>query len=351
MAWEIEFLDGFEHYTALLDKWDWMTGTYSSITAAESRTGSQCLVLTGAGSVNRSPVSRELGVQAKSICLGFGLLPGALGEGTEEDNLLLLLRSGVTNTVTLTLNTVGKLDLHLHYVGGTKISGTTTLTQGVWRYIELEVLVDDTAGAYHLKIDGVTEFSGTAVDTAVDSANPYIDRVVFYNKATIGSNVFIDDLYVNASTVLETQGTGFVGDVEVKTVMANADGSNADFTRSGGVSDYENVDETFIDDATSYLHSNTAGHRVTLNLADITLGAGQTIRAVQACMGVSKSDAGFRQVKVMTKSGVTEDLGAAQPASSTEYHFKREVWELDPDTAAAWTESGFNAAEFGLEVV
>lgn len=351
MAWKIEFLDGFEHYTNFLDKWDFRDDPYIYPSTSFARTGSRSLRLAGAGSVNRAYGVKALKVQAKSICLGFAFLPDEAGLTDGSDDMVLQLKSGVVNCVTMVFNLNNKFDLHLHYIGGTKISGTTTLTQGAWRYIELEFLIDDTAGAYHMKIDGVTEFSGTAVDTAGDSANPFVDRLYFWNNASVSKNRYVDDLCINTSAALETQGTGFVGDVEVRTVMATADGSNVDFTRSGGVSDYENVDEALIDGDTSYLHSNTSGHQVTLNLADITLTGGQSIKAVQACMGVMKSDAGYRQVKVMAKSGVTESLGVIQTAPSGEYHFQTEVWEVDPDTAAAWTESGFNAAEFGLEVV
>ena len=75
-----------------------------------------------------------------------------------------------------------------------------------------------------------------------------------------------------------------------------------------------------------------------------------TIKAVQHSISVKKDDSGTRQIKSLCKSGATTTTGATQTLSSSYAYFK-EIYETDPNTAAAWTETNLNSAEFGVENV
>ena len=75
-----------------------------------------------------------------------------------------------------------------------------------------------------------------------------------------------------------------------------------------------------------------------------------TIFGVQSCITAKKSDAGVRSVKQQVRSGGT-DYDGDTTALATDYETHCEIAETDPDTAVAWTESGVNAAELGVETV
>jgi hypothetical protein len=59
---------------------------------------------------------------------------------------------------------------------------------------------------------------------------------------------------------------------------------------------------------------------------------------------------GSIQGKQTVKSGATTSAGSAIYASSVGDYVHR-VFDEDPDTSAAWTESAVNAIESGVEVV
>lgn len=83
------------------------------------------------------------------------------------------------------------------------------------------------------------------------------------------------------------------------------------------------------------------------NLSTIT--GGSTILAVQAnCMAkVDSGAATIRQVKRPT----TVDFNGANFVLGTAWANIREIWETDLQAVAAWTDTTFNATEFGFEKV
>src|SRR5262245_27001658 len=75
-----------------------------------------------------------------------------------------------------------------------------------------------------------------------------------------------------------------------------------------------------------------------------------TVHAVQVTMVARKDDAEARQLRTKLKSGTTTADGATQ-GMATSYLPYGDLYETDPDTAMAWTPSGVNAMQVGIEVV
>ena len=67
-----------------------------------------------------------------------------------------------------------------------------------------------------------------------------------------------------------------------------------------------------------------------------------------ASIWAAKSDSGTIQARAMARSASTDATGADK-AISTTYAPHDEIFELDP-SAAAWTITTINGAEFGFEV-
>jgi hypothetical protein len=99
--------------------------------------------------------------------------------------------------------------------GATTIAtGPTELDFGVWYYVELQVTArDGTDGVYELRIDEVTEFSGSMVNLA-NTATDGVDVISFSSAST---NTLWDDIYI-----LDDQGgqnDDFLGDSAVRGIL------------------------------------------------------------------------------------------------------------------------------------
>ena len=55
-------------------------------------------------------------------------------------------------------------------------------------------------------------------------------------------------------------------------------------------------------------------------------------------------------MRSVTRPTSSNFFGASKSPSAGSYHNEIEILNEDPETGLAWTESGFNATEFGVEI-
>lgn len=354
MALSTLFIDGFDHYASaeLLAKWSGYTSAAPyTIATDQSRHGSQALKI-GPAVGSNNQIWKTLPMQAQTLVAGFAFRPGTSGVAGRGG---LILGSGGVG-----LGITGKSQIVLHYQAnntlavrragtGTSIdtgallgASTTALTPGTWYHVELRVYLHDTAGEWELRINGVTEASGSGVDTK-ERTETALDTIGFDNPS--GGSLFyhIDDLYIRGDTVL-TAG-GFLGDCKVLTKYPQGAGSSTQFAVSGAAANWQAVDEAPPNGDTDYVHSDVTGNKDLYDFA--ALGDSNPIKAVQLCTYARKDDAGTRTLALRVKSGATQDASAAK-GLSTNYTYLTHVWESDPNTASDWTETALNAAELGF---
>jgi hypothetical protein len=106
------------------------------------------------------------------------------------------------------------------------------------------------------------------------------------------------------------------------------------------------VDEAVLNDDTDYISTSTVNAKDTYAFGDAPAGA--DIRAVQILIAVRKGQEGPGKIKPVVRSASTDYLQTEQSISGTTYAFMRTLLEADPATSSPWSESGFNAAEFGM---
>jgi hypothetical protein len=105
---------------------------------------------------------------------------------------------------------------------------------------------------------------------------------------------------------------------------------------------------TFTDYVYSAVSDGTA--RDTYTLEDLSLPAGTwTVNCVEAIAFAQNSDAGVGSIGLTIKSGATTTEGTATALGITG-SFVRQLYELDPNTTAAWTTANVNALEAGTTV-
>ena len=235
---------------------------------------------------------------------------------------------------------------------GTTYLGTTSgfgMVTGVWLYVEVMVTIDDSAGAVIVKVNGNEVLNLSNVDTKDNTGGAYVNQIKVGGTQNIV--LFSDDLYICDATG-DAPHNGFLGDVRVDVLRPDGEGTyKTDFAGSPDVSSNLNVDETSgPDDDTTYNYGSDVGDKDTYTLGALPAPSSTTIYGVKSQITVKKTDAGSREVKVLTRAGTTDDLSATVSLSDS-YTTAVKIYEDNPDDAAAWEDADVNAMEVGVEIV
>lgn len=271
-----------------------------------------------------------------TVVIGFAVYFTALGASTNSSFCTLL--DGATTNVRLTINDVGNIIIY----SGSSILATVTLGLSIntWYYFELKVKTATTTGTWELRLGQTVVSSGSG--TTKSGSHDYSDGFMFTGSSF--QQCYIDDLYfLDASG---SYNTDFLGNMRIQCVYPNADGSSAQFTPSANASHYTLVDEAECDDDTTYIEDSVSGHSDLFNFEDIT--AIGIIKGVFVSVDCRETDANSFNFKIQCKSNSTLANGSSQVVGSTTYLTKNQLFELDPNTNTVWTNTDFNAAEFGI---
>lgn len=126
--------------------------------------------------------------------------------------------------------------------------------------------------------------------------------------------------------------------------LANANGADTD-----GTGTYTDINETVLDDTTA-IALTAVGHKKTFTKAAITVPTGMQINSMWVngrgrVSGVVVADGQF-----LIRSGGA-DYASASKVFGAGYSARGHYLANDPATAAAFTQTGYNNAEFGLKAV
>jgi len=242
---------------------------------------------------------------------------------------------------------------------GTNVGPASTLllTPNTWYFIETKVTIDNTNGFVECRVNGNTSpvITASNVDTQ-QSANAFTDAVRIGNGGFSGGStptMLFDDW-----NLLDTTGTSplntYIGDRKIITFLPSADSATGGYntfstspSQSAG-NHYLNVNEDPPDDATSYNFSASAGAKESYQHANLV--AANSIAYVNAWARIEKDDASARTVAITARNGSTDVTGTSINTPTSWTYFNN-PFTTDPNTSAAWGQSGFNTSEFGLTVV
>jgi hypothetical protein len=208
-----------------------------------------------------------------------------------------------------------------------------------WRYIELKVICND-VGSYELRVGETLVLSDGSVDTK-EGANNYHDVVVLNGHG--GSQIF-DDYYICDGSGADNN--DFLGNVKVVEIAPNGDGS-IQWTRSGGSTNYENVDELpSSDDDTTYVEDTATSNTDLYDYGNVS--GLVSIKGIQINTECEETDANTFSLITPVDLGGNQSDDSAQ-ALSASYETKMRIVERDPD-GNSWTVNNINAAKFGVKV-
>ena len=222
--------------------------------------------------------------------------------------------------------------------------GTTLIPLNTWNYLEVQATVADAGGIVRVRLNGssTNEINFTG-DTKNAGTSTNIDQVGLFGSS---GTVRFDDFYVLNST--GSSNTTFLGDIRVHSLSPNNNGTYSQLTGSDGnqTDNYQLVDERPFS-TTDYVGSPTVGQRDTYALAD--LPAVTQIFGVQNNFIGAKSDASSGNAKSALLINSTLYYGVTR-ALGTSYVAYSDIYDTNPNTSTAWTDSVINGMEAGMEV-
>lgn len=230
-------------------------------------------------------------------------------------------------------------------------SQTTSVTDGVsalalsldtWYYIEWKVTIANSigAGTCVVRVNGI-DWITVATGQDLQGQSTSVASVTYLGINSGDPNVSYSDFYI-------TDGTTFLGDCTVDTLYVNGNGTTQDFDPSSGSDHSLLVDETSGNGDTDYVSTAVATERELFTMSDLAVTP-SSIHAVSVWNLVRKDDAGVKKFESTIRSGGTNYDGTEAAALDT-YRYDKPIWETDPATASAWSESGVNAIEAGIQV-
>lgn len=320
--------------------------------------------LTSATGATYAVRSVALPASKTDLWLRFRLYTAMAGADTSlvgVHRLLRLLDSGATLAAQVVLD--ASTGLLRAYRGGGAALGTTALGgtllgsasvavgAATWTLVEVHyVPTTGATGTVEIWINGTQVLNATGVQTSAGLANVASFTIgVERNTAATGNAatyVAYDDLGAN-----DTAGTinnGRCGDYRVGWFPANGAGAASAWTPTSGAN-YTTVDDTGDLSAGTADYVAAAAAALVDDYAVADLPAGVTaVPVVVAVAYATNPDGGVGQVKVGLISGGTTSAGAAQSPGAT-YAYVRTQFETDPNTGAAWTVAGANAAKVRIE--
>lgn len=226
---------------------------------------------------------------------------------------------------------------------GGSLLGTFTLPVQTWQWVSIKYKASDTVGTIDIQVQGSTVFTFPAGDTVKSGTETC--NLVRFGGSNIGSEIY-DDVFIT-DVAGGAPFNDLLGDMRIETLLPDAVGDNADFTATPAVANYLNVDDVAPDDDTTYVESSTLADKDLHNLGALAITPG-VIEAVNVFALARNPLGGGASLKLLAKENLTEGAGAVQSLGSG-YSYINELFLVNPDTSAKWTETEVNAMQAGYE--
>ncbi|MHA1948739.1 MAG: hypothetical protein ACW99G_03235 [Candidatus Thorarchaeota archaeon] len=335
------FCDGFDHYaTAQLDeKWGFTSGS-PSISSSAGRNGDGLLI-------NSTEYVRK----------DFTSLTGA--GTTWIFGFNFRIPTAASNFSTIRICSVYDDTNRMFYmaVDGARdklLVATDNQSRSVpvqikdddtWHFIECKISWDGDITAI-VRVDG-NEFFNSAL-----TSNEPIDSE--FNRFYLGSESGSDQHHFDDFYLLDDTGTvnnDFLGEIAIEAVLPNGAGTNSDMTPTGAATNHEATDENPPDSDTTYVVSGTLNNKDSHATGNLTTTSISDVLGVQTNLFARKESSSTRELKDVIRSGGTDYNGSVSQGLTTSYEYYATPHDTNPNTGVQFTETNFNSAEFGYEIV
>lgn len=219
---------------------------------------------------------------------------------------------------------------------------TTVISADTWYHICMTVSTGS-AAPYDLKINGVTDVSGTGNFSS--SATRF--RYARVGK-TVDTNGSSPDMYFDTVVIDSTDCSGSTD--EIRAAMPDAPGTYSTWTGGTGASDWTQVDERPSDNNTSYVATSSQNYGKFSVQASSTANVGitGTVKAVKALVAtVEAVSTTLTNFQTLFISGATEATTTSHTTMTNSYLFQEMFYTTDPNTGSAWTTAALDDVEAG----
>jgi hypothetical protein len=223
-----------------------------------------------------------------------------------------------------------------------------------WNFFEVKfkASASSSAGDLIVKLNNETIYSCGAGLDLLHTSNVADTSTYAVNFGGVGMSsslyTYYDDLYIcdNNGSVNNT----FLGDCRIETLYPNGNGNSSDFmgSDSNQTDNYLLVDEATHNSDTDYVYDSVVDQVDLYTFGNLT-GTIGTIHGIVVEPVLRKTDAGTRTARTIIRQNST-NYESSEIFPSTTYVPYPTIWETDPDTSSAWTETGVNSAEYGITV-
>jgi hypothetical protein len=322
------FMDGFDYLTVadLTMKWDTTSGSLQTGVYGYGK----CLK----GFAQTATLGSNVVTGGQSFHFYTGTLTAStVCEFRETGSAQCDLRYDSSGTLFFTRNgtTIGVV-----------ADASTRLVSNTWYWIEAKVTISDASGIANVKVNGIAVLTQSSLDTK-NTANAYFNQVKVNGSGTLQ----IDNYHVWDTTAGDV--ADYMGESVIETQLPSAAGSNADWTKNGGSTNFSRVNEANEDGDTTYVSSSTANQIDSYAFTNLTATSG-TIRTIAVNTIDRNDDATPRTFDHYVKSSSATAL-SSNISPSAGYKNHQRFFAQDPNTTAAWTVAGRNAAEFGYKLI
>lgn len=338
------FLDSWDHYTDLTEKYD-LTPGGSLKPFVETSDGR---FTNGSLQINQNKINEIV----KFVTTSNELIVGIAFKFDGNDNWIVRLRDNLGNTImTHEIDgTGGTIWRGLQTSGVNLGSYVNAYTTNVWQYVEFRCKRDAVNGEVEVIVGGTTQvFSATGINTGATD----FSQVFLRTEHQDASSILLDDMYIFNTIGPAPQNT-FIGDVRVTVLRPKANGNVNNFTPSPITSaNFDTVNEALHNQDTDFVEAGQLAAKEDYqqdDFVDIGFAPG-TIYAVQTVNAAKKTDAGALKYKdQMIIGGVTFDDGTEVTATSGAYKMTTFIRDTDPSDSAAWTEAKVALTGSGYEI-
>lgn len=233
--------------------------------------------------------------------------------------------------------------------GATVLASSVDLWVGKWIYFEFKAVVDNAAGSYEVKADGVTILSDAGPINTANQGVANADRVALSFAA--GVICQMDDAYI-------CDGSGgafdnFLGPKRIYAKLPSAEGTTIEWTPSTGTNNAALVDDpaTAPDDTDKVTAEDVNIKDLYAWTASSPVNSNTTLHAVQITETMAMDSSGTRTVAPRVRSGGMEADGTGVAVNSLSLSSRSEVMTENPVDANPWDKTSLDAAEFGVRVV
>lgn len=331
-----KLIEGFDVYPTVLGvlgvESRWVVEGSSGLSLVAGRFGGQGL--RGAGF--NSGVSAELGGgPTQEGAAGVAMMIQTASSLSRE---IVLADASNAAQVTLAIDNLGRMLAYRGTTSGTFLATTpVAMSIGVWYYVEVEFRIDNPAGFIRVYVNGALLIDFTGNTQSVAGVNTVARLGLLGGAAT----VVVDDVYAKS---IATR----LGESRIETLLPSADSAVA-FTPNAGTGNFSRVNEALVDGDTTYVYSSTVGAEDLYEIADMT-SIPEQIHAVQTRIVAKKDDAATRAVKVGLKPGASATVYGSDFYLSSSYTTKTDIYDLNPETSAAWTKTDIDGLKVGQKI-